>query len=214
MLTVDRAVQTREQKRIARKYEILGYEVQERPDAGLLPDFMHDLTPDIIARSPFDNVVIEVKQRAALEGSNDLVGLAARVSGRSGWRFELVVVNDRDGTPVGDMAAEHDRLLAKVNSATQAGLTDLAYVYLAQALVEAAREIAASHRIKVKDKTDKSVFLDLGFRGVLPSALLDRCLEAIGGRDSFAAASGGDGRPSDAELKDLFDLYERLKQLS
>lgn len=92
-------VQTRQnteglaQQRIARKYKLLGYEVLENPEADLLPEFMHGVSPNIVAQSNSDNVIIEVKTNSSLKGSNDLIGIAERVLSHSDWRFELVILD-------------------------------------------------------------------------------------------------------------------------
>lgn len=80
------------QHRVAQKYRLLGYEVEENPDSALLPEFMRGVRPDILARSKLDNVVVEVKEGSALKGSNDIVGIARRISEHPEWRFELVVL--------------------------------------------------------------------------------------------------------------------------
>ena len=84
------------QRRVAQKYRLLGYEVEENPEAAHLPEFMEDLHPDIVARSKFDNVVVEVKEKSALKGSNDLVGIAQQISSHPDWRFELVVLPPKE----------------------------------------------------------------------------------------------------------------------
>jgi hypothetical protein len=112
MVQVDRVIERSTQRRVTRKYKTLGYEVLENPGPDLLPDFMQGVAPDIIARSSSDNVVIEVKGHASLKGSNDLVGIAERVSGHPDWRFELVVV-DEAGDSVSASDADYERVVGR-----------------------------------------------------------------------------------------------------
>ena len=47
--------------KVAEDYRRRGYEVDVRPDGPSVPDFLDDFHPDIIARSPTETVVVEVK---------------------------------------------------------------------------------------------------------------------------------------------------------
>ncbi len=85
MLQPDQDREHRAQKTVARKYKSLGYDVVEHPAPDRLPSFLRGVTPDIVARSDSDNVIIEVKRHASLKGSNDLVNLADRISGYPNW---------------------------------------------------------------------------------------------------------------------------------
>ena len=82
---MDPDIEGRAQKRIAREYRLLGYDVVEHPTSDGLPEFMVGAISDIVARSASDNVVIEVKRHGSLKGSNDLVNIAERVSKHLSW---------------------------------------------------------------------------------------------------------------------------------
>jgi len=199
----DEDSERRAQRRIARKYRALGYDVQEQPAADLLPAFLHGVAPDLIARDGSDHVVIQVKRNAALKGSNDLIHLAALVSGQPGWRFELVVLDDRETEPAADADIDVDRAREKVTAAINAGLVDIAHVYLADILVRTARDLAEIHRVRSDNKSDRDLFADLALRGILPQALLQQCLDALAARD--------DERAPAADLDALFYLCEQLQ---
>ena len=51
MSQINHVAERSAQKRVARKYKSLGYEVIENPGPDLLPDFMRGVVPDIVARS-------------------------------------------------------------------------------------------------------------------------------------------------------------------
>lgn len=199
------------QQRVARKYRLLGYDVQENPQADVLPEFMRGANPDIVAQSKSDNVVIEVKRRSSLKGSNDLVGIAERVSNRPGWRFELVILDEEDRTWSADPATDYDSLLQKVQAATRARLPDMAYAYLTYILSAAARDLARKYKVKPEDKTDRSLFTDLGFKGILPETLTQECLSVLSIRDSLVHTPSGGG-PSEADLKRLLHLCGQLRE--
>ena len=199
------------QRKVARKCKLLGYEVLENPRPDHLPKFMRGTTPDIVARSALDNVVIEVKPHSALKGANDLVDMAERVSGHPDWRFELVVLDEGEhGRPLG-AGPSGDDLLGTVQAAADAHLTDVATIYLAQVLAAAARDLARTHKIALGSKADRALLTELGFRGVLPQALVQRCLGVLDRRDDLIHTSNKREPPSMAELKDLLELCEQVK---
>jgi len=210
MVQVDRVMERSAQRRIARKYKTLGYEVLENPGPDLLPDFMRGVAPDIVARSSSDNVVIEVKQHASLKGSNDLVGIAERVSGHPDWRFKLVVVDEAENIK-SNSDEDYKKLLEKVNIATSYQLFDMAFVYLVNVLVRTAHDLAKKSGIPTT-KADRSLFLDLGFKGVLPNDLLELCLDALSTRNNLVHALDRTS-PSADDVQSLLRLYEVLKQL-
>lgn len=213
MTHVEHDAESRAQARVARKYKTLGYDVTENPRPELLPDFMHGVTPDIVARSTGDNVVIEVKRNGTLKGSNDLVNITERISGHPGWRFELVVIKDGEEHQAGSDEASHERLLGNLRVATGAKLFDLAHIYLANMLGEAARDLAEQNGVSSKNKTDQSLLLDLAFKGVLPQDVLNECLDALSTRNTLLHHAGKTAHPSEDDITGLLQLYEQLRAL-
>ena len=149
-------IEARAQRRVARQYKALGYDVLEQPASELLPAFMQGVRPDIVARSTSDNVVIEVKTPASLKGSNNFVGIAERVSHHPDWRFELVVLGEEERLDRSE--ADHERLLATVRVAVEAGQTEVAYAFLVDVVVETARHLAGVHGIRPGGKSDRGWF--------------------------------------------------------
>ncbi len=213
MTHVDETIEVRAQKKVARRYKNQGYDVLENPEPDHLPEFLRGIAPDIIARSQSDNVVIEVKSHASLKGSNDLVSIAELVSGLPGWRFELVVPDDNKIDQPANSGVDYERLLEKVRIAASAGLFDMAYVYLVNVLAKAARDLAARYNIKSDGKTDRSLLIDLGFKGVLPEELLQQCLSSLSMRSRLVLALDEKENPSEDDLKDLLRLCEQLQRL-
>jgi len=213
MASDDQDSERRARRRIARKYRSLGYEVLEQPGPDLLPAFLRDVAPDLIARNGSDNVVIEVKRNASLKGSNDLVRIAALVSDQPDWRVELVALDDNDDMDQdADADIDLDGVTAKVAAALKAGLPDVAYVYLAGIVVRAARDLAEIHRIRSDNKSDHDLFADLALRGIIPPALLQQCLDMLAARDGFVRAFDDDGAQTpEAALQDFLYLCEQLR---
>ena len=98
MSTMADAAEKRKLRSIARQYERDGYRVTVPERGGDLPAFLQGFTPDLIAESEGDRVVIELKRSDAVPGSNELRDLAERVSGEPGWRFELVTLPRSSGS--------------------------------------------------------------------------------------------------------------------
>jgi uncharacterized protein YutE (UPF0331/DUF86 family) len=210
-----KSVDATAQHRVAQKYRLLGYEVEENPETALLPEFMRGVSPDILARSQFDNVVVEVKERSALKGSNDLVGIAQRISERPEWRFELVVLpTKRDQARSAIISTNYDDLLEKIQIAANVRLPEIAYIYLANIMVGQGHDLAKRHNVRVKGKTDRDLFLDLNFKGVLPEEMTQDCLSVLSMRNELAHIFDEAVKPSDKDLTNLLQLCRHLEELS
>ncbi|MFL6603052.1 MAG: hypothetical protein ACJ8R9_17230 [Steroidobacteraceae bacterium] len=85
-------------ERIAQEYRDRGYDVVVEPRDHDLPDFLAGTFPDLLARTSHEAVLVEVRRTSALRDSRDLEEFARRITGRTGWRFELVTVLPERGT--------------------------------------------------------------------------------------------------------------------
>jgi hypothetical protein len=86
-------------ERVAQEYREKGYEVITNPAASELPDFVREFPPDIIARSPKECVVIEVKNWVSAIERERLRAIARKVESRPGWRFVVVSPGGGDRSP-------------------------------------------------------------------------------------------------------------------
>ena len=135
--------------------------------------------------------------------------MAERVSGHPDWRFELVVLDEHGRRPgAGPSGGD---LFRTVQAAADARLTDVAAIYLVQILAAAARDLAREHKAAARGKADRALFTELGFRGVPPQALVQRCLTILDRRDGLIHASNGCEPPSMAELNGLLELCEQVR---
>lgn len=107
----------------------------------------------------------------------------------------------------------YDSLLEKVQTATNAHLPDMAYTYLTYVLVVAARDLARKYDISFKERTDRGLFRDLGFKGVLPETLMQNCLSVLSIRDDLLHTLAESGKPSETDLQHLLQLCEQLREL-
>lgn len=147
---------------IARDYQRRGYWVLQHPGQRELPAFLSDFRPDLVAYGSDEDVVVEVASRSALAKSADLIPLAEAVDARPGWRFELVVVGNRDTLVVGEDAEELDRReirsrLAAVRYLLGSGQEEAASL-LAWSAAEAAMRVRA-RRERIALERDQPTFI-------------------------------------------------------
>lgn len=83
-------------KEVANQYIQKGYTVFIDPVSHDIPDFLKNFSPDIIAISNDDKVIIEVKSKTTLINSKELESMANLINQQAGWRFELIVTNSKN----------------------------------------------------------------------------------------------------------------------
>ena len=91
--------------------------------------FLRGFSPGLVALRDDGNVVLEVKRRDELKGSNDLVALARVIAEQSGWRLDLIHLPSLGLAAVGADKANLDRLMERSLTVRKAGLEDAALIY-------------------------------------------------------------------------------------
>ena len=76
--------------KVAEDYRQRGYAVDVEPSGPTLPAFLGGFRPDLIARRPGDNVIVEVKVGTRTSVADRLRDVAERVTREPGWRFSVV----------------------------------------------------------------------------------------------------------------------------
>jgi hypothetical protein len=211
MPKVDQRSESSSQGKIVTKYRRLGYEVVEHPSADDLPGFMHGVQPDIVARSKADNVVIEVKKSGALKGANELVSIADRILGHPDWRFELVVLDDEENDRSSTSRANFGKAVENARKAISLKLFDLSYIYLCEVLAGIAREVARASGLKVGNKTDRDLFHDLGFRGIIPQEMIEASLTVLSVRNRISHGIDNGPDVSEQDVRGVLDLCEGMR---
>jgi hypothetical protein len=166
----------RRRRQIASSYRKQGYRVIAPSDAAVLPAFLNDCHPDLIAEKEGDRVVIEVKPSRALKGANDLVELAERVAAEPGWRLELVTVHTEPDYSEFLAPDWLERMLRPSAPGTE---MDRHCIYLGEVLAALIRGAASINHIRVRDKTALHLARELVYAGVLDQDILDRVTDAI-----------------------------------
>jgi hypothetical protein len=157
---------------VKQRYTRRGYNVLLEPRGEDLPHFLAPFRPDMIAYNDEESVVVEVKSRADLPASKDMIDLANVISAQQGWRLDLVVVNPRTAPPL-DSDAEslgQPEIVARLRAAHQLvrERQDEAAIMLAYAAVEATlRLVASQQRIPLADQEPSYMLKQLYSSGIV-----------------------------------------------
>lgn len=210
MSTPADAVEQRKLRSIARRYERDGYRVIVPRQGGGLPAFLEGFTPDLIAESERDRVVIEVARSDAVRGSNNLVEIAERVSREPGWRFELVTISSAER--VSASPAEHMAFVEnRARLVMSAGHADAAFIYVLGALQVLLQDLASQHGLRVTKASFTKIVRDLVSRGVISREVFDGLEKARNIWYLWVHVNAEKEPPPSAEdVEDLLALLRRL----
>ena len=124
--------------KVAEDYRRRGYDVDVVPTGPKLPEFLGGFQPDLIARSPADSVVVEVKVGTRTSVAERLREVAERVNRQPGWRFSLVFVSPDQPDQISEaQPAPLSVLQERAQNAAalfQAGQSEAAFLLLFSAL--------------------------------------------------------------------------------
>jgi hypothetical protein len=161
----------RTRRRVAAAYRTQGYSVVAAPTADVLPKFLLDCHPAVIAERDDDRVVVEIKRAGSLKGANELVDLAQRVTAQPGWRLELITYKDKDP----DAALISPQWLQQTLEPSNKALT---CAYRLEVLGFLLRSLALRSDKSVRNKTPTAIARELAFEGIIDGHLVDRIDDA------------------------------------
>jgi hypothetical protein len=199
----------REVRTIARRYKRKGYRVTIPREGTSVPLFLAGFTPDLIAESEDDRVVIQVKRRAALRASNEITGLAECISREPGWRFERVTVRSEEPPS----PPSRDRIEAigrEVQQVLALGLTDLAYLSAWSLLEVLLNDLALVNGLRSNKTSVVGLARDLVFRGIISSDTFDTIQQAYNLRNRVAH-SANEQQPSAVQIDEILKLGRELR---
>lgn len=102
---------------VAAEYRELGFQVEVEPSSALLPQFLGQFRPDLLAHKDGEHVIVEVKNADSLKGDTHLKAVAAEVEKHAGWRLDMVVFRGRAKQhPVESAPIDYD-ITSRLNSA-------------------------------------------------------------------------------------------------
>lgn len=191
---------------IAEDYARRGYKVTVHPSAVSLPDFLERFQPDILAESPTETVVVEVKTNAQLP-DHRLEELSREIAKHPGWRFEFVLANPRSGQEVPSDAAVAEPRLAEVRlheaeRLLKAGSLEAAVLLAWSAAESALRQLASREQLDATRGGSSYLLKQLVSNGLLTRERYERLAHAMELRN---AVSHGFASP-DPTLEQVRDL--------
>ncbi|MGH7335764.1 MAG: hypothetical protein ACREKS_24045 [Candidatus Rokuibacteriota bacterium] len=118
--------------RVAEDYRRRGYDVDVVPQGARVPDFLGGYQPDLIARSPAESVVVEVKVGTRTSVVERFREVVETVNRQPGWRFSLVFVNPNQPDDISEaqpapLAMLRERV-RNANALVQTGQSEAAFL--------------------------------------------------------------------------------------
>jgi hypothetical protein len=209
---MSKTLDTPEQRKlraVARRYRRDGYRVIIPGRGGVLPTFLKGFTPDLIAESPDDRVIVEIKQSHSLRGSNYLEEVAERVSREPGWRLELVTIPSV-ATVLLPTEDHMKRIAGRAQQALESGFADAAYAYAWLFLEVLLCDMAAQHRLEARKKPILQLARELASKGVISRDALDSIEQSREIRNELVHAEN-ESQPSAEHVQKLLSLAEGLR---
>lgn len=202
-------------QQIASEYRAKGYAVALRPGPQDIPGFLAPFQPDLVATSPGDNVVVEIRSSSGLV-SEGIVRLAEAVEAQSGWRLEVAVVNPPSAqeVPVSGELVPHDRIVSLLREAqllSREKRYEAASV-IAWAAAEAIfRRLADARGAESERNSSATVLKQLYALGVIDPDQYDSFSRAMEFRNAFAHGYNASVAPEAIErfIHDVEELQSR-----
>lgn len=192
---------------VAEEYKQRGYKVIVAPSSKELPEFLSKFRPDIVAESPDESVVIELKSMSKERSSKYWSALASEVQKHPGWRFELIVGDtEKRELPKTITREQINKLLLEGQHLAQERKLNAALLITWSAVEAAMRYASKSYDIDLPDFRPTTLIGRLYQDGVVGREDYNFLLECM--RIRNAVAHGFRGETPKAEF------VRRLRQLA
>lgn len=180
--------------RVASRYRDSGYDVQVEPAGADLPPFLLGFRPDLIARRPGDNVVVEVKIGTRTSVAERLREVAERVNKEPGWRFSVVFADpDRPDQLVDAETTPLAVLEQRSNDAHQlieSGQKEAAFLLLWSALEGLLRLLSERAQLPLKSLPPSTLIRELYSAGELSRDQFDQLMRQLPLRNQLVHGLG------------------------
>lgn len=201
-------------KQVAKEYELKGYKVTIQPSSRQLPSSLSDYSPDAVASSDAENVVIEVKSSSSIADSQYLTGLANSIEALPNWRLELVMTNPRESEKSRDptQLLTNNEITQRMSSARQLagdGHVDAATLMAWTAVESLLRRIAAAEGIRLKAENPRRLVKELYSRGELDESTFRTLDRAAKARNQIVHGFHSD-RTSISDFEALASVTDRM----
>jgi uncharacterized protein YutE (UPF0331/DUF86 family) len=197
---------------IATEYTSKGYSVNIHPNAEDRPEFLATYEVDLVAQSPKDNVVVEIRSGHSLR-NQDIVRIAEAVKDHPDWRFELAVVNPpvAPDVPVYGEIADQAQIQASLRSAEtlrNEGQFEAAALIAWAAAEAILRTWARSEGLDLDRKSSSALLKNLYSEGKLEPEVYAKLQDLLEFRNAFA--HGFRAKLDHNQLNDLIGEVTRL----
>lgn len=174
---------------IAAEYRSKGYDVRVNPTTDDTPAFLGNFTPDVIATSADDLVIVQVM--ASPDSTSRAVEVANAVASNPPWRFELVAVSPQAAPDVpsfGDIVSdEHiESMLDDANVLIRQHHLEAAALVAWSAVEAILRRRAASEGLDLERASSSRLVPELYSLGLIEPALYTRLLKLMEFRNAVA----------------------------
>ena len=198
--------------KVAEDYRRRGYEVAVRPEGGDLPEFLEGHVPDIIARSPGESVVVDIKVGTGSSVTGRLHDLAERVSRQPGWRLSVVFVDpSHPYHPIEAEPAPLDQLVLRARQAEEllaANQLDAAFLLYWSSLEGGMRLVGRQAQLPLENLPSSAVIRELYSGGELSHEESQVLLRLLPVRNFLV--HGQEGRVDRGMVESLRDVVKPL----
>lgn len=205
-----RPAETEVVAKVAEAYRRRGYEVDVRPEGLTVPDFLGDFRPDLIARSPAESVVVEVKvgTDTSVERLRDVAELVNR---QPGWRFSLVFASAKQPHEIVEAAPAPLSVLEdrahKAGVLRETGQREAAFLLLWSVVEGTLRLIGERAGLPIASLPSSAVVRELYSAGEISADQFESLLRLLPARNQLA--HGVESQAS-ADVERLGRLSEEL----
>jgi REase_AHJR-like len=159
------ALESQVMAKVAEDYRRRGYDVEVVPRGPGLPEFLGGFQPDLIARSPAESVVVEVKVGTRTSVAERFREVAERVNRQPGWRFSLVFVSPDQPDQISEAQPAPLSLLQKrvqnADTLLQEGQSEAAFLLLFSAIEGILRFLGQRARLPLESLPPSTLIREL-----------------------------------------------------
>lgn len=207
-----RPIESQAIAKVAEDYRRRGYNVAVAPTGPDLPDFLEGSQPDIIARSPTDSVVVEVKVGTRTSVAERFRELADKINRRPGWRFALVYVSPSEPDQLTDAKpaplSELEQRARQADTLLQADQPDAAFLLYWSTLEGGLRLLGRSAHLPLENLPSSALIRELYSSGELSREEFDTLMRLLPVRNRLV--HGLEGRPERGTVAPLRSLVHTL----
>jgi hypothetical protein len=198
---------------VAMEYRRKGYDVHLEPAEDDLPAFLRGFDADVIARSPEDNVVVQVTSPPRFNGEAAR-RLAEIVELNPGWRYEVVFVSPpvAPDVPVREELADDEkvtRMLENAETLSREGHLEAAGLIAYSALETILRRRAQSAAPQIERQSSARVLKELYSMGRIDPDTFEKLLPLMEFRN--AVAHGFQPRNAAPSIPELIEEIRHLQ---